>query len=375
MAKKKRTLRFKLTLVSITVLVSMCIVLTAISISSSKTLTYAVETYPSAPEGTVWESTELTDTISDPLMLAEQNFRFVSICSMFVIAITGSAIIYFMVKKELSPLEELTLQISHLDVNTLANQIQISSTGDEIEQVSSAISSLAVRVNDAYLMQKNFSSNAAHELRTPLTVIQNKIEVFRLKKERSYLECEELLDVLYKNTGWLSSLVIELLELTNQEKIDMSQTIDLRELTEEIILELEPLAYQSGVHFSIEGAAKIHGNDSLIQRMVFNLMQNAVKYNVTNGAVCVHIAQGVEGVVFSVADTGMGIPEEMKKQIFEPLFRVDKSRSRELGGFGLGLAIAKVIVERHRGTICAEDNMPQGTIFIVRFPIKGGECL
>lgn len=116
-------------------------------------------------------------------------------------------------------LEELMLQISHLDVNTLANQIQIHSTGDEIEQVLSAIGSLVARVNDAYLMQKNFSSNAAHELRTPLTVIQNKIEVLRLKKECSYLEYEELLDVLYKNTGWLSSLVIEL------------------------------LAYQSGVHF------------------------------------------------------------------------------------------------------------------------------
>lgn len=240
--------------------------------------------------------------------------------------------------------------------------------GMKFGRLPAAIQDMTLRVNKAYADQKNFSANAAHELRTPLAILQNKLEVFRLKKDRSIEEYEELYQVLYQNVERLSVLVKELLQFTNQNTVNMKIPVSLSDLAQEAVMELEPLTISKNISITVTGEASILGNDSLLQSIVFNLMQNAVKYNVDNGSVQVKIEKQDHLVKFIVSDTGIGIPEDARLHIFEPFFRVDKSRSREMGGNGLGLALTKRIVEQHGGKISVYNNMPHGTIFEVVFP-------
>ncbi|MEG1744121.1 MAG: HAMP domain-containing sensor histidine kinase [Ruthenibacterium sp.] len=364
MKKRKMTLRLKLTCVSVCVMTLMCFALTAVSLSASSLLTDAALILPaqSAVPGTT-QAQMPAQALEMPVETtrAQRAFNLISVSAMLLIIVSGSACVYFYVKKELRPLEALSEQVQRLDAEHLSIPLVVHATGDEIEQLSAAISDMAVRVNDAYVMQKSFSSSAAHELRTPLAAMQSKIEVFRMKKERSMPEYAGLVDALSRNTQRLSDLVQELLELTNQAVMNMTQQVNLRALAEEAALDLEPLAEEKQVRILVEGQASTVGNDCLLQRAVFNLMQNAVKYNVAGGTVAVSMGQRASKVWLCVADTGIGIPQERKEHVFELFFCVDPSRSREMGGNGLGLAIVKRILTQHGGSIAVKDNQPQGT--------------
>ena len=371
MKKKQRTLRFKLTFMTVCVMSIMCIILTSIALSASNIIVKAKIATPaqsvSAKTSTTVHAEDLQPAI--PSMEAQRSFNVITIYAMFFVVAAGGVFVFFFVKRELSPLEVLSEQVQNLNAENLSIPITVHATGDEIERVSVAVNDMAARVSDAYLMQKNFSASAAHELRTPLASMQSKIEVFRMKKDRTAEEYEQLVQTIDRNTQRLSDLVMQLLEFTNQAELDMTQHVNLRTIVEEAVIDLETLAREKQIKISVLGDATILGNDCMLQRAVFNILQNAVKYNQMAGTVTVSLCQNEQNVVLSVTDTGIGIPAEMRDRIFELFFRVDRSRSREIGGNGLGLSIVKRIVTQHGGTILVTDNAPHGTCMTLIFPI------
>lgn len=365
MKKKHRTLRFKLTALTISIFLLICVLLTAVSIVSSGMLTSAVELMPALPttEAIPIEPGAESQLQSQAIVQAQRNFNLIAIGAMILLAVAGSGCIYSIVRRELHPLEELARQVSDLDADNLDSSIHVKVTGDEIEQLATALDEMTHRVNDAYTVQKNFSANAAHELRTPLTVMQTQLDVFAMKKDRSREESEKLFDVLRSNTDRFSSLVGDLSSFTNEQTVDMTKQVDLRGLMEDIVFELESKSREKNLTVAIAGEGTVYGSDSLLQRAFYNLVSNAIRYNVDGGSISIVLSDKQ----VSIADTGIGIPDDAKPNVFNSFFCVDKSRSRELGGSGLGLAITKNIIEKHGGYIYVTDNQPKGSVFVVGF--------
>lgn len=377
--KIKSSLRIKLTLVTVIIMSVMCVLLTYISQRASRGIITALQVLPAnssqgmssetySEDASLAQSASLDVTwasVPATLVQAQDDFNITTFASMLLIVLLGGGVVYVCVKHELSPLERLVRQVQEIDAESLSTPITPCPTGNEIEKLSLAISDMAVRVNDAYVMQKGFSSAAAHELRTPLAALQTKLEVFLLKKERTKEEYAELMQSIGNNVSRLSDLVTQLLDLTNQGVSDLSQKVNLRTIADEAALDLQPLATQRKVEIIIEGECQVTGNDCLLQRAMFNLMQNAVKYNIDNGKVYVSMNMSADKSKITIADTGIGIDDEHKSKVFDLFYCIDKSRSRDLGGNGLGLAIVKRIIAQHNGTITVANNIPQGSVFEV----------
>ncbi|WP_312103462.1 sensor histidine kinase [Pygmaiobacter massiliensis] len=365
MKNKKSTLRFKLTLVVLCVTAAMCLALALISMSASRVffnamlLTPAQQTTPThqAPPEML---NILPSDCTIPAAIAQRSFSGVTVLSTLLVLTGGGAFLFWYVKKSLKPLETLAHQVRQLDADHLSCSLDVVSTGYEIEQLSGAVSDMLGRVNDAYTMQKNFSASAAHELRTPIAAMKSRIDVFQMKPEHTPDQYGHLIDTISQNTERLSGLVEQLLDLTNQTAVDMEEHVDLRALAEEAAIDLEPLAAKQNITITVTGHAETTGNDCLLQRALFNLMQNAIKYNLPGGTVTVTLCQREGRACCRVADTGRGVPKELQPHIFDLFFRVDASRSREIGGNGLGLALVKRIIEQHAGTLKVSDNLPQG---------------
>lgn len=367
MKKRKATLRFKLTLAVLCVSAVMCAALAVILISASNVIfskTLLTQPSVSIPAEELSSSQKIISDLpaipATPVQQAQRSFRGVTIFATLLVLAGGGIFLFWYVKRALNPLESLAEQVRQLDAEHLTGSISVSATGDEIEQLSVAVAEMLDRVNQAYTMQKNFSASAAHELRTPIAAMQAKIEVFRMQKAGTPAQYDALVDTLARNTERLSGLVVQLLELTQQAAVDMEQQVNLYELAEEAAMDLAPLAQQKNVTIVVTGTAQTVGNDCLLQRAIFNLMENAVKYNLSGGKVTVTLTQKGEHACCCVADTGIGIPKELQSHIFDFFFRVDPSRNREVGGNGLGLALVKHIITRHGGTLRVTDNHPQG---------------
>ena len=215
---------------------------------------------------------------------------------------------------------------------------------------------MSSKLDQAFAMQRRFAQSAAHELRTPLTVLRTKVDVFRKHAEHDQQDYDKLIEGVLVQTRRLSDLVQELLELTNLDGVTERERIPVYELLKQVTKDLSPLAETKQVNVFLKGSEEYTvGNRLLLGRVFFNLVENAIKYNRPNGSVC-------------ISDTGIGIPEEALELIFEPFYRVDKSRSRQMGGAGLGLATAKAIVEQHGGTIEASLIPEGGSCFTVHLP-------
>lgn len=236
---------------------------------------------------------------------------------------------------------------------------------DEIHDLAVSFNSMTEKVNEAFLMQKRFSNNAAHELRTPLAVMRTKLDVFKKRKNPKSEEYDKLIQSMNSQLVRLSDIVNSLLSLTNMEDMDLNQKINLKEMIETICNDLYFISEKKGVKMNIIGKDEvIRGNYDLIYRAFYNLIENSIKYNNENGEVEINIKNENEIVI---KDTGIGIPDELKANIFEPFFTVDKSRSRKLGGAGIGLSIVKSILDKHNGEIIVRDNEYNGSIFTIKF--------
>ena len=377
----KLPLKAKLTITSIIILTVMCMCLTITANYAASSLSNAMNTAPaqnSSRISTPQQREDLKDAATTQDVATTQNatitqdaitkaattkFHFTTIYAMIVLIGVGSVLTYIYASKTLKPLEQLTETANHININNLDENIPLPNTGDEVERLTKSFNDMTTKLNASYQVQKNFSANAAHELRTPLATIQTQLDVFELKTDRNPTEYTALIKSVSQSTERLSNLVNDLLSFTNEQDVDMTKSVDLHGLIEEIIFELEENAKAKNIKIILEGEGEIFGSDGLLQRAFYNLISNAIRYNVDGG----NIAITISNKKVTVADTGVGIPEEAKPNIFNTFFCVDKSRSRELGGSGLGLAIVKNIIEKHGGSIYVEDNKPQGSIFIVMF--------
>lgn len=291
------------------------------------------------------------------------------------VTIASAAIAYFVSGHALKPLRKLSQQAEKIDQDSISDIRLNEDTVKEFRQLSVSVNLMLDRLSESFATQRQFSGNAAHELRTPLAIMQTKLELFAAEHNNLEDDTAELVRSQAEQLDRLSKLVHTLLEMSNLSSAPRSERIELAPLVEEIITDLTPLASQNDITMEQDcDNVVITGSDALIYRLVFNLIENAVKYNRRGGSVSVSVHKENNVVVVRVSDTGCGIPEEYRESIFQPFFRVDKSRSRQMGGVGLGLALVHEIAVLHGGSVRAEPGNKVGTVFIVTLPAGNDPC-
>ena len=289
-----------------------------------------------------------------------------------VVTVLSGILAYFVSGHALKPLHSFASQVERVQMNNLADMRIDEDALPEFKQLSQSFNQMLERLNDAFAAQRQFTGNAAHELRTPLALLQAQLELFSAEHPDMQPETAEFLSLLREQTERLTRLTKTLLEMSNLRQVARNERIRLAPMIEEIFTDLAPLSDKCGVTLTAEGDGIMTGSDALIYRLIFSLTENAVKYNRPGGSVRVSVAQEPEKLLIRVSDNGCGIPEEYQQSIFQPFFRVDKSRSREYGGAGLGLSLVWEIADIHGGSVRVEESSKNGTVIAAEFPIQYG---
>ena len=306
----------------------------------------------------------------------KEDFLLRSVIATTIIILLSSVCTYFLTKKTLTPLQKLTSEVSQIQAQNLSTQLAVPNSKDEIAQLTSSFNEMLARLDNAFSTQKQFSANAAHELRTPLAVLQTNLEVFEKKQEPEMVEYRQLFTMIKEQTARLSQLVGTLLDMTNLKSVPRTDQVTLEELVDEVFCDLDPVAEKAGIsiHFNDSANQDSHtdvtGSYVLLYRAVYNLVENAIKYNRPNGSVAVSVKEKNSQVMILVKDTGIGISPENQKKIFDPFFRVDKSRSRAMGGAGLGLALVDSIAREHGGSVKVLESNEKGSIIALMLPVS-----
>ena len=287
-----------------------------------------------------------------------------------VVTVLSGILAYFVSGHALKPLHSFASQVERVQMNNLADMRIDEDALPEFKQLSQSFNQMLERLNDAFAAQRQFTGNAAHELRTPLALLQAQLELFSAEHPDMQPETAEFLSLLREQTERLTRLTKTLLEMSNLRQVARNERIRLAPMIEEIFTDLAPLSDKCGVTLTAEGDGIMTGSDALIYRLIFNLAENAVKYNRPGGSVRVSVTQEPGKLLLRVSDTGCGIPEEYQRSIFQPFFRVDKSRSREFGGAGLGLSLVWEIAELHGGSVWVEESSEKGTTIAVGLPVQ-----
>lgn len=286
-----------------------------------------------------------------------------------LLALLGGVVTYYIVGHALKPLKKFSDKIEEVQAQNLSDSRIEENEVKELNQLSVSYNKMLERLSKAFEMQRQFTANAAHELRTPLALMQVQLDLYNSTEHPGNDECTgHTIAMITEQNERLSKMVKTLLDMSELRITVRDEKIMVDALVEEVLEDLEPLAAEKNVE--LIGKCKpvtMTGSDILIYRLVYNLVENAIKYNHPEGKVTVTACQKEKKVILSVVDTGSGIPGELRERVFEPFFRVDKSRSRELGGVGLGLALVHEIVKAHDGSISIKDNPPGGTVFEVVF--------
>ena len=288
------------------------------------------------------------------------------------VTVLSGILAYFVSGHALKPLHSFASQVERVQMNNLADMRIDEDALPEFKQLSQSFNQMLERLNDAFAALRQFTGNAAHELRTPLALLQAQLELFSAEHPDMQPETAEFLSLLREQTERLTRLTKTLLEMSNLRQVARNERIRLAPMIEEIFTDLAPLSDKCGVTLTAEGDGIMTGSDALIYRLIFNLTENAVKYNRPGGSVRVSVAQEPEKLLIRVSDNGCGIPEEYQQSIFQPFFRVDKSRSREYGGAGLGLSLVWEIADIHGGSVRVEESSKNGTVIAAEFPIQYG---
>ena len=286
------------------------------------------------------------------------------------ITLLSGILAYFVSGRALKPLRSFTSQVEQVQLNNLADMRIDEDAISEFRQLSRSFNQMLERLNNAFSAQRQFTGNAAHELRTPLALMQAQLELFSAEHPDVRPETAEFLTLLREQTERLIQLTRTLLEMSNLRQVERNERIQLAPMIEEIFTDLAPLSDKLGVTLTAEGDGIMTGSDALIYRLIFNLTENAVKYNRPGGSVRVSVTQELEKLLLRVSDTGCGIPEVYQRSIFQPFFRVDKSRSREYGGAGLGLSLVWEIADLHGGSVWVEKSSEKGTTIAVGLPTQ-----
>lgn len=287
-----------------------------------------------------------------------------------LLSLLGGVLTFFISGRALKPLCDFSNKIEEVQAQNLSDSRIEESKIPELNQLSTSYNKMLERLSESFEMQRQFTANAAHELRTPLAVMQLQIDLYNSTQHPDNdSSAQQTIKMITEQTARLSKMVRTLLDMSELQTVARDEEIELDALIEEVLADLEPLAQEKDVRLTGKcDKVILIGSDILIYRLVYNLVENAIKYNVSGGAVTVTATQRDKHICLAVEDTGNGIPEELKERIFEPFFRLDKSRSRALGGVGLGLALVHEIVSVHDGSIFVKDNENSGTTFEVIFP-------
>jgi hypothetical protein len=370
--KKHLSLRWKLTLMTAFMVITACL---AISFFISRSaILYMDEIGNSAIA--ILPNTDIPTTTTDEIQVVlnpksvvadtvkntQIEFWIKSLAITLIITLTVSFLMYLIVGYALYPLRELTLKIEDIQAKNLKEPILSKSNSTEIERLTLAFNRLLLRLEETFATQRQFSANAAHELRTPLAVMSTKFEVFEKNKNPDEADYKEAIGMARSQTDRLSHVIDILLEMTELQSAPKSDSISLSEISEEVICDLVAVADKK--HISLiqdDGEARLTGSDTLVYRAIYNLIENAIKYNKEGGKVSVAITEDESFAKVIITDTGSGIAKEDWDRIFEPFFRVDKSRSRSMGGAGLGLALVKEIAVRHGGDVKVIESSNKGS--------------
>lgn len=329
--------------------------------------------------GLYYKSSKQRWELSDQLQLTKKLFLTKGLMVTGIIILLSSICTYFISRQALLPLRRLSQEVNQIEVQNLSEALEVPATNDEISRLTISFNKMLARLDEAFTAQKQFSANAAHELRTPLAVIQTNLEVFARRETPALKDYQEIFSMLQEQTGRLSHLAEILLDMTGVQTVERSERISLAALTDEVFCDLASVAEQKDVELiQQEGDCIITGSYLLLYRAVYNLVENAIKYNHSGGKVTVNIhpseeitdtSTSVNYVFLEVSDTGIGIPPEYQEKIFTPFFRVDKSRSRAMGGAGLGLALVSEIVRQHNGQVKVLESSKKGSMIAIMLPV------
>ena len=300
---------------------------------------------------------------------AQGRFRTTNWYITAAVTLLSGILAYFVSGRALKPLRSFASQVEMVQMTNLADMKIDEDVLPEFKQLSRSFNQMLERLNTAFAAQRQFTGNAAHELRTPLALMQAQLELFSAEHPDVRPETAEFLTLLREQTERLTQMTRTLLEMSNLQQVARNERIQLAPMIEEIFTDLAPLSDKRGVTLTAEGNGIMTGSDALIYRLIFNLTENAVKYNRQGGSVRVSVTQKPEKLLLRVSDTGCGIPKEYQCSIFQPFFRVDKSRSREYGGAGLGLSLVWEIANLHGGSVWVEESSDKGTTIAVELPI------
>ena len=301
---------------------------------------------------------------------AQGRFRTTNWYITAAVTLLSGILAYFVSGRALKPLRSFASQVEMVQMTNLADMKIDEDVLPEFKQLSRSFNEMLERLNTAFSAQRQFTGNAAHELRTPLALMLAQLELFSAEHPDVRPETAEFLTLLREQTERLIQMTRTLLEMSNLRQVARNDRIQLAPMIEEIFTDLAPLAEKSGISLERNGDGAMIGSDALIYRLLFNLTENAIKYNRPNGSVRVSVSQEDKQLLFRVSDTGCGIPKEFQRSIFHPFFRVDKSRSREYGGVGLGLSLVWEIADLHGGSVWVEKSSEKGTTIAVGLPTQ-----
>lgn len=324
------------------------------------------EIYISIPDDK-WD--EFADEFSVQVYNNKADYKRNSLIITVLLALLGGVVTYFISGHALRPIREFSDKIEEVQAQNLSDSRIEENNVKELNQLGISYNKMLERLSEAFEIQRQFTANAAHELRTPLALMQVQLDLYNSATHPGNdADTLQTIKMVTEQNDKLNRMVKTLLDMSELQSVGRHDKIILDAIVEEVLADLEPLAVEKNIKLigKCEDATMI-GSDILIYRLVYNLVENAIKYNHPLGQVTVTAYQRNKHVYLSVEDTGSGIPKELRERVFEPFFRVDKSRSRELGGVGLGLALVREIVRVHDGSICIKSGKTGGTIFEVTF--------
>ena len=366
--KPMRSIRAQLTLLMVGLLVCCCVVLTwLVYRSTSELLELAAAN--AINQGAL--------SIVLDVDAIERSILFDALGILLVVIVAGSCVAYFLIGHYTKPVQQLSAHMKEISPNTLSDSIEIEGGGEEIQELVKSFNQMTEQLDEAFAMQRRFSASAAHELRTPIAVLRTKLDVFK-KKKREQHEYDELVTTMETYIDRLSSIITDLLEFAETSELGEVEDVSLDSVIKTVVDDLESVAQNNMVNMQIDIPPKaqskaqnltVKGNTNLLYRALYNLVENAIRYNNEEGSVNITLeTRGQEGLV-TIADTGVGIAPEQRELVFEPFYRVNKSRSREFGGAGIGLSLVKTILKRHGASITVSENNPQGSVFTIRIPL------
>ena len=376
---KKLSLQWRITLMTVLLIGATCVAMNLLLSYSGRRymdsigsyMTNYGETDKGEPDFFDPERERLDQELTIVIHGAQDSFATTGWYITVAVTVLSGVLAYFFSGHALKPLRTFASQVEQVQPNNLPDMKITEDVLPEFRQFSKPFNRMLERLDAGFTAQRQFTGNAAHELRTPLALMQAQLELFSAEHPDVLPETAEFLALLREQTERLTQMTKTLLEMSNLQQVARNEQIQLAPMVEEVFTDLALLAEKRNITLETEGDGFLIGSDTLIYRLLFNLTENAVKYNRSGGSVKVSVTQEPKKVLIRVSDTGCGVPEEYRQSIFQPFFRVDKSRSREYGGVGLGLSLVWEIANLHGGCVRVEESSKKGTTIAVELPVQG----